>query len=53
MRGRFYSSGQQDCNDYELYDIYDAYKYVVENYKEYISELGQVYLKGESGGGGN
>lgn len=53
MRGRKYSTGQPDCNGYELYDFYDAYKYVLEEYKEYISDPDQVYFLGGSGGGGN
>ena len=53
MRGRKYSTGKQDCNGYELYDFYDAYKYVVEHYKLYISDPEQVYYTGGSGGGAN
>lgn len=53
MRGREYSTGQQDCNGLELYDFYDAYLYVIEHYKEYISDPRQVYYSGGSGGGGN
>jgi hypothetical protein len=53
MRGRKYSTGKPDCNGYELYDFYDAYKYAVENYSQYISDKDQVYFSGESGGGGN
>jgi len=53
MRGRKYSSGNPDCNGYELYDFYDAYRYVVKNYRQYISDTAQVYFSGGSGGGGN
>ncbi len=53
MRGRKYSTGRPDCNGYELYDFYDAYKYVTEHYKKYISDPQQVYYMGGSGGGGN
>jgi pimeloyl-ACP methyl ester carboxylesterase len=53
MRGRKYSTGQPDCNGYELYDFYDAYHYVVKNYPEYLSDPDLVYFKGGSGGGGN
>jgi pimeloyl-ACP methyl ester carboxylesterase len=53
MRGRKYSTGNPDCNGYELYDFYDTYKYAIKNYSQYISDPGQVYFYGESGGGGN
>jgi len=53
MRGRKYSTGHPDCNGLELYDIYDACLYIVEHYKEYISDPDQVYYSGGSGGGGN
>lgn len=53
MRGRKFSTGQPDCNGYELYDFYDAYKYIIRNYSEYISDTSQVYFVGGSGGGGN
>jgi pimeloyl-ACP methyl ester carboxylesterase len=53
MRGRKYSTGKPDCNGLELYDFYDAYLYVVREYKEYISDPSQVYYEGGSGGGGN
>ena len=53
MRGRKYSSGKADCNGLELYDVYDAYKFVVENYSSFISDKDQVYFIGGSGGGGN
>jgi hypothetical protein len=29
MRGRKYSTGSPDCNGYELYDFYDAYRYIM------------------------
>jgi hypothetical protein len=53
MRGRAYSTGKPDCNGYELYDFYDAYRYAITHYRHLISDPGQVYLRGESGGGGN
>jgi len=53
MRGRQYSTGNPDCNGWELYDFYDAYLYLVKHYKEYISDPAQVYYMGGSGGGGN
>jgi pimeloyl-ACP methyl ester carboxylesterase len=53
MRGRKYSTGDPDCNALELYDFYDAYLYVIEHYREYISAPNQVYYSGGSGGGGN
>ncbi len=53
MRGREYSTGRPDCNGYELYDFYDAYKYALAKYPALISDTGQVYFSGESGGGGN
>lgn len=53
MRGRKYSTGKADCNGYELYDFYDAYRYVIRNYKEYITDTNQVYYYGSSGGGAN
>lgn len=53
MRGREYSTGKQDCNGYELYDFYDAYQYVIRNYRSFISDASQVYYEGGSGGGGN
>ena len=53
MRGRTYSTGKQDCNGYELYDFYDAYRYALVHYRDLISDPDQVYLRGESGGGGN
>ncbi len=53
MRGRKFSTGKPDANGYELYDYYDAYQYVIENYKQYISNPDLVYFLGGSGGGGN
>lgn len=53
MRGRKYSTGKQDCNGYELYDFYDAYKYVLVHYQSFICDSDQVYYSGSSGGGGN
>tara|TARA_Y100001972_G_scaffold129031_1_gene193562 strand:+ start:22 stop:1056 length:1035 start_codon:yes stop_codon:yes gene_type:complete len=53
MRGRKFSTGKADCSGYELYDFYDAYKYVMKHYLSYISDIEQVYFSGGSGGGGN
>jgi pimeloyl-ACP methyl ester carboxylesterase len=53
MRGRQYSTGEQDCNGLELYDYYDAWLYAKDHYSEYLSEPDQVYFLGGSGGGGN
>ena len=53
MRGRQYSTGKPDCNGWELYDFYDTYLFLVEHYKQYISDPSQVYYMGGSGGGGN
>ena len=53
MRGRKYSTGKPDCNGYELYDFYDTYQYVLEHYKQYISDPEQIYYMGASGGGAN
>ncbi|MDR1115778.1 MAG: prolyl oligopeptidase family serine peptidase [Tannerella sp.] len=53
MRGREYSTGNPDCNGLELYDFYDAYLYLIEHYREYVSDPEQVYYSGGSGGGGN
>ena len=53
MRGRKYSTGKPDCNGWELYDFYDAWLYVAEHYRQYISDPSQVYYMGGSGGGGN
>lgn len=53
MRGRKFSSGTPDCNGYELYDFYDAYRYAISHYQQYILDDQQVYYYGSSGGGGN
>ncbi|MDR0574055.1 MAG: prolyl oligopeptidase family serine peptidase [Tannerella sp.] len=53
MRGREYSTGRPDCNGLELYDFYDTYLYLIEHYREYVSDVEQVYYSGGSGGGGN
>lgn len=53
MRGRKYSTGDPDCNGWELYDFYDAYLYLLAHYQAYISDPAQVYYMGGSGGGGN
>ncbi|MEO1011604.1 MAG: prolyl oligopeptidase family serine peptidase [Bacteroidota bacterium] len=53
MRGRKYSTGKQDCNGYELYDFYDAYRYVVNTYEALVQDPEQVYFAGGSGAGGN
>lgn len=53
MRGRKHSTGKADCNGLELYDVYDAYKYVIQNYSSLVLDNRQVYFAGGSGGGGN
>ena len=53
MRGRAFSTGKPDCNGLELYDIYDAYRFVLREYSDYIIEGGPVYFESGSGGGGN
>lgn len=53
MRGRQYSTGQQDCNGYELYDYHDAWQYAKTHYRDYISDPQNIYFLGGSGGGGN
>ncbi|WP_409345056.1 alpha/beta hydrolase family protein [Paenibacillus sp. MBLB4367] len=53
MRGRAFSEGSPDCNGHELIDIYDAVRFVREQYPDYLSDPGIVHLEGGSGGGGN
>ncbi|MDF2669388.1 MAG: peptidase family protein [Paenibacillus sp.] len=53
MRGRAFSEGEEDCNGYELIDIYDAVQFVRSEYSEYLLAPDPVYLEGGSGGGGN
>lgn len=53
MRGRAFSTGKQDANGFELYDVYDALQFVEKEYVELISDPEQVYFVGGSGGGGN
>ena len=53
MRGRRYSTGTPDANGYELYDFYDAYRYVINQYADHISDATTAYYLGGSGGGGN
>ena len=53
MRGRAYSTGSPDCNGLELYDVYDAIRFVLEEYNDYILRKDLIYFEGGSGGGGN
>lgn len=53
MRGRAFSEGKQDCNGYELFDLYDACEYVKKHYKDYIIDENIIFYEGGSGGGGN
>ena len=53
MRGRAYSTGAPDCNGLELYDVYDAIRFALKEYSEYILNPELVYFEGGSGGGGN
>ncbi len=53
MRGRAFSTGQPDCNGYELYDVYDAIRFVLKEYKEYLLSTEIIYFEAGSGGGGN
>ena len=53
MRGRAYSTGTPDCNGLELYDVYDAIRFALQEYKEYLLDEKLIYFEGGSGGGGN
>lgn len=53
MRGRAYSTGNPDCNGWELYDVIDAVNYAREHYSEFILDPEVVYFESGSGGGGN
>lgn len=53
MRGRAFSEGKQDCNGFELFDIYDACEYAKKHYSEYLINQDIIYFEGGSGGGGN
>ncbi len=53
MRGRAYSTGNADCNGYELYDVYDAVQFVIKEYKQYLLSTEIIYFEAGSGGGGN
>ncbi len=53
MRGRAFSTGRPDCNGYELYDVYDAINFAIEEYSEYLLSDKIVYFESGSGGGGN
>lgn len=53
MRGRAFSTGKPDCNLLELYDVYDALRFVEREYAEYVIPGGPIYFESGSGGGGN
>lgn len=53
MRGRAYSTGAPDCNGLELYDVYDAIRFALKEYSEYVLDKNLIYFEGGSGGGGN
>ena len=53
MRGRAYSTGTPDCNGLELYDVYDAIRFALKEYKSYLINEDLIYFEGGSGGGGN
>ncbi|CAG7598455.1 hypothetical protein PAESOLCIP111_00227 [Paenibacillus solanacearum] len=54
MRGRAFSEGEPDCNGCELIDMYDAVRFVQQEYAEYLLPVEPaIYLEGGSGGGGN
>lgn len=53
MRGRAYSTGTPDCNGFELYDVYDAIRFALKEYNDYILDKDLIYFEGGSGGGGN
>ena len=53
MRGRAFSTGAPDCNALELYDVYDAYLFVLREYASYIVKDSPVTFESGSGGGGN
>jgi pimeloyl-ACP methyl ester carboxylesterase len=52
MRGRDGASGSRDASCRELYDVYDAYNYIVSTFNEKVNK-DSVVLAGWSGGGGN
>lgn len=53
MRGRAFSTGDPDCNGWELHDIIDAINYAREHYADYLVDPDVVYFEAGSGGGGN
>ncbi len=53
MRGRAFSTGRQDCNGWEIFDVIDAVEYVKAHYAAYILDPSVVCFAGGSGGGGN
>ena len=53
MRGRAFSTGEPDCNGWELYDVYDAYRFVLREYADLVAANSPVYFESGSGGGGN
>lgn len=52
MRGRNSASGSQDASGREIYDIYDAYNYIITTYPKNVNRNRKILI-GYSGGGGN
>lgn len=53
MRGRAFSTGTPDCNQLELYDVYDAVQFAKREYAQYLVNDNVIYFESGSGGGGN
>lgn len=53
MRGRGDSTGNPDCNGWELQDVIDAVNFARKEYRDRIETPEVVLLWGGSGGGGN
>ena len=45
MRGRAYSTGTPDCNGLELYDVYDAIRFALKEYKSYLINEDLIYFE--------
>ena len=53
MRGRAFSTGDQDCNGLELIDVFDAVQEAKRLYADLLIDPDVIYFEGGSGGGGN